>query len=361
MRLHIAALIFSVFMHQSLALTSVQDRIKYNLKIWVQAAAHCAEYRYGDDQDHSQADKCIRCWATVGDWSSPDNSRRGQECLMKYEPDFPQMCQEKFKIYDDFPTIENRDAVDDCWEESYLRTIGKKCYESTKSLTKRSIGDQDFNMNLAGLCLLQHLSDNMNYAKLKVFGEETSPLGGDFQQMIDSVFEEARCEHANADSMDRRQECNSCFNHVRNKIVKIKSQRYPNLQDMKKISALWMFCADNYLAPVYSDCFQNIDEFFQYLNDMINEKPLNLQIIVQKRLEMQGCQMLKQSDHFFKPCKERWSDAPGIDGLMSYIKCSQNMTMQWVTERRPEAAENMFYFITLGGNPISNLDLEDML
>ena len=69
---------------------------------------------------------------------------------------------------------------------------------------------------------------------------------------------------------------------------------------MKKISALWMFCADNYLAPVYSDCFQNIDEFFQYLNDMINEKPLNLQIIVQKRLEMQGCQMLKQSEHFFK-------------------------------------------------------------
>ena len=99
-----------------------------------------------------------------------------------------------------------------------MRTIGKKCYESTKSLTKRSIGDQDFNMNLAGLCLLQHLSDNMNYAKLKVFGEETSPLGGDFQHMIDSVFEEARCEHANEGSLDRRQECNSCFNHVRNKV-----------------------------------------------------------------------------------------------------------------------------------------------
>ena len=101
-----------------------------------------------------------------------------------------------------------------------MRTIGKKCYESTKTFTKRSIGDQDFNINLAGLCLLKHLSDKMNYAKLKVFGEEPSPLGsGDFEQMIASAFEEARCEHANADNMDRRQECNSCFNHLRNKVA----------------------------------------------------------------------------------------------------------------------------------------------
>ena len=35
--------------------------------------------------------------------------------------------------------------------------------------------------------------------------------------------------------------------------------------------------------------------------------------------------------------------------------------MQWVTERRPEAAEKMFYFITLGGDPWPQWDLEDML
>ena len=121
-------------------------------------------------------------------------------------------------ISQEYPTIENRDAVDDCWEESYLRTIGKKCLESTKSLTKRSIGDQDLNLNMAGLCLLRHLSDNMKYAKKKVFGEEPEPFGGDFQHLIESVFEEARCEHANAGNIDRRQECNSCFNHVRNKV-----------------------------------------------------------------------------------------------------------------------------------------------
>ena len=71
---------------------------------------------------------------------------------------------------------------------------------------------------MAGLCLLRHLSDNMKYAKKKVFGEEPEPFGGDFQHLIESVFEEARCEHANAGNIDRRQECNSCFNHVRNKV-----------------------------------------------------------------------------------------------------------------------------------------------
>jgi len=357
MRLHIASLIFLLLIQQSWTMTGIRERIKYNLNIWVQAAAHCAESRYGDDPEHVQADQCIRCWATVGDWSNPDNSRRGQECLLKYEPDFPQMCQDKFKTYDEYPTIENRDAVDDCWEESYLRTIGKKCLESTKSLTKRSIGDQDLNLNMAGLCLLRHLSDNMKYAKKKVFGEEPEPFGGDFQHLIESVFEEARCEHANAGNIDRRQECNSCFNHVRNKIVKI-DQRGWKLEDTKKISALWMFCSDNYLAPIYSDCFKNIDSYFKVLDD----KPVNFESLQDKWTEMQGCQMLKQSDHFFEPCKDRWaSDVDEIDGLMSYINCSQNLTMQWVTERRPEAAEKMFYFITMGGDPMPQWDLEDML
>ena len=152
---------------------------------------------------------------------------------MKYEPDFPQMCQEKFKTYDvkternttfvtllayfqEYPTIENRDAVDDCWEESYLRTIGKKCLESTKS--KRPGVDKDSIMHLTGLCLLEHLSENMKYSKMKVFGEEPHPLGGEFEHLIDSIFEEARCEHANAENIERRQECNSCFDHVRNKV-----------------------------------------------------------------------------------------------------------------------------------------------
>merc|ERR1712029_144522 len=174
-----------------------------------------------------------------------------------------------------------------------------KCLESTKSLTKRSIGDQDLNLNMAGLCLLRHLSDNMKYAKKKVFGEEPEPFGGDFQHLIESVFEGARCEHANAGNIDRRQECNSCFKHI-----------------------------DNYFK-------------------ILDEKPLNLESLQDKWTEMQGCQMLKQSEHFFEPCKDRWAfDVDEINGLMSYINCSQNLTMQWVTGRRPEAAEKMFYFIT---------------
>ena len=88
--------------------------------------------------------------------------------------------------------------------------------ETTKS--KKPDNGQESIMHLTGLCLLEHLSENMKYAKMKVFGEEPQPLGGEFEHLIDSIFEEARCEHANAENIDRRQECNSCFVHVRDKV-----------------------------------------------------------------------------------------------------------------------------------------------
>ena len=67
-------------------------------------------------------------------------------------------------------------------------------------------------------------------------------------------------------------------------------------EDMKKISSLWMFCADNYLAPAYSECFQNIDNLFKVLD----QKPQNLQTLSTKWIEMQECQMLKQSEYFLE-------------------------------------------------------------
>merc|ERR1712227_1001502 len=57
-------------------------------------------------------------------------------------------------------------------------------------------------------------------------------------------------------------------------------------------------------------------------------------------------------------CKEGAGE--GVDGLMSYMKCSRNMTMQWVTERRPESADDVLYFMTMGGNPMAQMDMDDM-
>ena len=67
-------------------------------------------------------------------------------------------------------------------------------------------------------------------------------------------------------------------------------------EDMKKISSVWMFCADNYLAPTYSECFQNIDHFF----NVLDQKPQNLQSLSAKWIEMRECQMIKQSEHFLE-------------------------------------------------------------
>ena len=34
--------------------------------------------------------------------------------------------------------------------------------------------------------------------------------------------------------------------------------------------------------------------------------------------------------------------------------------MQWVTERRPEDADEVMNFLTMGGNPTPQMDMDDM-
>merc|ERR1712121_339132 len=93
----------------------------------------------------------------------------------------------------------------------------------------------------------------------------------------------------------------------------------------KKIPSMWMFCADNYLAPTYNDCFETVDDLFVTIDEG------NLEDWQKMILEMQG-----------------------------YMMCSRNMTMQWVTERRPEHADEVMYFLTMGGNPTPQMDMDDM-
>ena len=43
------------------------------------------------------------------------------------------------------------------------------------------------------------------------------------ERIVDQVFEEGRCEHANGDNIARRTECNMCFGNVYKQVNIIKS------------------------------------------------------------------------------------------------------------------------------------------
>ena len=55
--------------------------LRYNLRIWVNGAAHCAEYATTDNEiDMEKANECRRCWAQVGDWATDAGYEKGNEC-----------------------------------------------------------------------------------------------------------------------------------------------------------------------------------------------------------------------------------------------------------------------------------------
>merc|ERR1712002_1351957 len=97
---------------------------------------------------------------------------------------------------------------------------------------------------------------------------------------------------------------NMCFTHVQKKVDKLEAlaEKYNYVQGaswgeeaipaVRRVTAMWMFCANNYLAPVYSECF---DE----------------------------------------------GAGEGKEGLISYVNCARNMTRAWVAERRPEVMDHM--------------------
>merc|ERR1711868_275783 len=80
-----------------------------------------------------------------------------------------------------------------CWEDVYLRSMSELC---------SSLED----MNMGALCVVTHQTQNLEYAKLKVYGEEKRAVihkPSHYEDMLQSVFEEGYCEHANGDNSDR--------------------------------------------------------------------------------------------------------------------------------------------------------------
>ena len=121
---------------------------------------------------------------------------------------------------------------------------------------------------------------------------------------------------------------------------------------------MYMFCADTYLAPTYSDCFEDVDDLVTHIEEANTEE------WGKKLLADQGCMFLKQYQHYFGDCGEGAGE--GADGLVSYIHCARNtvrasemriaenlmfyclQTMTWTKEKRPDAYDTVYSFLRGG-------------
>ena len=126
--------------------------------------------------------------------------------------------------------------------------------------------------------------------------------------VVQSIFNEGRCLHANQGNMNRIQECTMCFNHVhmmeKKLLRKMKFQKEHGLEGEdeeeyyakgRKLGSMWGVCSDVYLAPVYSDCTENIQELFQA--DMEDWATEEFRV---KLKEVEACMILKQSQYYYK-------------------------------------------------------------
>merc|ERR1712168_1201044 len=177
-------------------------------------------------------------------------------------------------------------------------------------------------MNLALLCVFNHLTDNHKHAQNVLFGSsDDNPMKpSKMEIVVESIFNEGRCIHANEGNNNRIQECAMCFNHVvmkeRKLLMEMKFQKKHGLEGPddeeyfemgRKIGSMWSACSDVYLSPVYSECTENVEELLEAdMAEWITEEFRN------KQKEIEGCMLLKQSKYYYKDCT-----AAGGEGWMA--------------------------------------------
>merc|ERR1711953_60640 len=303
--------------------SSVKSRVKAQLQQWATVQAHCAEASYTEGSiDSERALECKKCQAGVGDWNTPDGFKRGKACLETWEPKTLEVCGDLFQEYE----------------------------------------DSGFDMNLALLCVFKHLTDNHKHAEKVLFGssDENPMKPSKMELVVQSIFDEGRCLHANAGNLNRVQECTMCFNQVLMKekklLMKMKFQKKHGLEVLdeeayfekgRKVGSMWGVCSDIYLAPAYSECTENIDQLFQAdMEDWATEEFRN------KMMEVEACMLLKQSEHYYKDCAAAGGE--GVDGFMNFFPCAQNLTMTWVSDKRPEALDMMADYMRGGRMPFDD-------
>merc|ERR1711913_160284 len=294
--------------------SSVRGRVQAQMKQRASVLAHCAEASNTEGQIEAEAAlECKRCQAGVGDWSNTEGQIEAEAALETWEPKTLEGCGDLFQEYEDSDyDVSYAVKMVECWENTYKREIARKCLEAT--------GGED--MNLAMLCVFKHLTDNHKHTEKVLFGSsDDDPMKpSKMQLVIESIFNEGRCLHANEGNMNRIQECNMCFNNI--------------LMKGKRLGSMWAVCSDVYLAPVYSDCTENIDQIFQAdMEDWATEE------FKAKLMEVEACMLLKQSQYYYKDCSAAGGE--GVDGFMNFFSCAQNLTLTWVTDKRPEALDMM--------------------
>ena len=221
-------------------------------------------------------------------------------------------------------------------------------------MAERCAGDD---LAMGTLCVMTALTTNMDWARLKVYGEQ-KPLFihklGREEKMIQAVLDEAGCDQANEGNTARVTECGACFDHVRAESDRvwgpggeIESGKWDD--GMRKVMAKYMVCADNYLAPAFTECFKDVSSI------IANIEEVNTEDWSKRLLGVQGCVLHRQFRHLFKEC-EAASEA-GAGGLVTYTTCARARAGVWVQEKRPEAADVFSAFLRGGDWMPSNGDL----
>merc|ERR1712215_87634 len=147
-------------------------------------------------------------------------------------------------------------------------------------------------MVLASLCVMNHLRLDHHYAEQVILGETPEEQGdptkpSKLQRVLESLFVEGRCIHANEGNDPRIAECVTCFNKA-----------MPMDQDM-----------------------EDMEQMDEILEDSIED--WRSAAGKGKVDQLQSCLILKQSNYWWKDCISAAGE--GIDGLMTFRECARNM------------------------------------
>jgi len=333
--------------------TTVQDRVDAGMAIWGATMAHCRENSgKGDwEVDKEKFKACKKCFSGVGDWLTPEGLERGMACLEEFEPQTIESCGEMMnKLPESNFDQEAAHKIQLCWEDVHLRSIGEKCMKSPAGK----------DMVLASLCVMNHLRQDHHYAEQVILGESPEEQGDPtkpsrLQRVLESLFVEGRCIHANEGNDNRIAECVTCFNKAMpmlqgEEMMEKDDEKHTDKEmehHLKKIWSRYAACANVYLAPAYSDCMDQMDEILEKTIEEWRSPGGKAEID-----QLQACLVVKQSKYWWKDCISAAGE--GVEGLMTFRSCARNKTMSWVASRRPQALDMLDLFWKGHGNTVED-------
>merc|ERR1712168_186711 len=298
--------------------------------------------------DKKKFKACKKCFSGVGNWFTTDGLERGMACLEEFEPKTLESCGEMMnKLPENNFDLREAQKIQVCWENVHLRNIGEKCLK----------GGAGKDMVLASLCVMNHLRLDHHYAEQVILGETPEEQGdptkpSKLQRVLESLFVEGRCIHANEGNDPRIAECVTCFNKVmpmeqeEEEMMEMKSDKDEE-HHLKKVWSQYAACANVFLAPAYHDCMEQMDEILEDSIDDWRSAAGKAKID-----QLQACLILKQSNYLWKDCISAAGE--GIDGLMTFRECARNTTISWVASRRPQALDMVELFMKGHGNTVED-------